>query len=472
MEAHKLVEKFRNTKQSRESFEEIIAWCNENVDKLDLSDKDHQYLYEMSTRYILSNNKLGKLNKEDANVLIHYFSKKFAKVLGINEAITVKIVEKGNANCLETSDGISQIEYSSKTVDDLMSNNTETLLRGLQTIFHEVVHAKQNKVISQSLESSNPSKNTYIMALEKIARKQSPKFYDANYTHLFRENQAEKIGLQEALRNIQYYNPRLYQRYSPELMQGRMANYDRNFTDSKMVMGEKTFDPLLEEDTLCTLYLQEHPEYLEKYPILQLGFNLDGSKKDILQLIEDRKLMLDSGRSPEVVDELYEIIINHKNVSMDKLKGTSAELQALGNYIKQTGTDDEFIFNLIRYRLENKTRLPQEQIDKLMEQQYATASKVRQERQGQEIKHEEPESIKDQVGDELKPKTESQQREEQQVEAMWQNKFQSWDRDSVNLPNSAKRKEEAVKVIQDIERQKTQQEKQQDQEEQDDIANR
>ncbi len=472
MEAHTLVEKFRNTKQSRESFEEIIAWCNENVDKLDLSDKDHQYLYEMSARYILSNNKLGKLNKEDANVLIHYFSKKFAKVLGINEAITVKIVEKGNANCLETSDGISQIEYSSKVVDDLMSNNTETLLRGLQTIFHEVVHAKQNKVISQSLESSNPSKNTYIMALEKIARKQRPKFYDANYTHLFRENQAEKIGLQEALRNIQYYNPRLYQRYSPELMQGRMANYDRNFTDSKMVMGEKTFDPLLEEDTLCTLYLQEHPEYLEKYPILQLGFNLDGSKKDILQLIEDRKLMLDSGRSPEVVDELYEIIINHKNVSMDKLKGTSAELQALGNYIKQTGTDDEFIFNLIRYRLENKTRLPQEQIDKLMEQQYATASKVRQERQGQEIKHEESESIKDQVGAELKPKTESQKQEEQQVEAMWQNKFQSWDRDSVNLPNSAKRKEEAVKVIQDIERQKAQQEKQQEQEEQDDITNR
>ena len=55
---------------------------------------------------------------------------------------------------------------------------------------------------------------------------------------------------------------------------------------------------------------------------------------------------------------------------------------------------------------------------------------------------------------------------------MWQNKFQSWDRVSVNLPNSAKRKEEAVKVIQDIERQKAQQEKQQEQEEQDDITNR
>ena len=61
MEAHELAEKFRNTKQSRESFEKIVAWCNENADKLDLSDKDQQYLYEMSTKYILSNNKLEKM---------------------------------------------------------------------------------------------------------------------------------------------------------------------------------------------------------------------------------------------------------------------------------------------------------------------------------------------------------------------------------------------------------------------------
>ena len=454
MEAHELAEKFRNTKRSRESFEEIVAWCNENADKLDLSDKDQQYLYEMSTKYILSNNKLGKMNREDANVLIHYLSKKFAKVLGIDETVSIKVLGEENANCLETSDGISQIEYSSKVVENLMSNNTETLLRGLQTIFHEVVHAKQNKVISQSLETANPTKNTWIMALEKVARKANSKFYNANYTHLFRENQAEKLGLQEALRSIQYYNPQLYQQYDPELMKGRIANYDHNFTDAQMVMNGKKFDPLIEEDTLCTLYIEEHLEYLEKYPILQLGFNSDGSKKDILQLIEDRKLMLDSGRTPEVVDELYEKIINHRNVSMGNLKGTNAELQALDDYIKQSGTDDKFIFNLIRYRLEHKTKATQEQMDKYMEQRYALAAKVRQERQEKEIIHEEPESIKDEVGDEFQPKTEAQKHEEQQVEAMWQSRFQSWDRDSINLPNGAKRKEEAVQVIQDIERDK------------------
>ena len=40
MEAHELAEKFRNAKQTEEGFEEIVAWCSENSEKLDLSDKD------------------------------------------------------------------------------------------------------------------------------------------------------------------------------------------------------------------------------------------------------------------------------------------------------------------------------------------------------------------------------------------------------------------------------------------------
>ena len=71
------------------------------------------------------------------------------------------------------------------------------------------------------------------------------------------------------------------------------------------------------------------------------------------------------------------------------------------------------------------------------------------------------ESIKDEIGDEFKPKTEQQKQEERQVESMWQNRFQSWDRNTVNLPNSAKRKEEAVRVMQDIERERREQDREQ-----------
>ena len=465
MEAHELAEKFRNTKQSKESFEEIIAWCSENADRMNLSDPDQDFLYRMSTKYIMSSQKVSHLDKKDATVLIHYLSKTFAKRLGIDEQITVKILEDGKANCLETSEGISEIEYTSEVIDNLTSNNTEKLLRGLQTIFHEVVHAKQNKVISQSLETSSPTKNTWVMALEKVARKANSKFYNANYTHLFRENQAEKLGLQEALRSIRQYNPQLHKLYNPELMKGRIDNYDRNFTDAKMMMDGKKFDPLLQEDTLCSLYIMEHPDFLEKYPVLQLGFNLDGSKKDITQLLNDRNAMLKSGRTQEEVDKLYETIINRRNATIGNLKGTNAELQMLDDYIKETGTDDDFVFSLIQYRLENKTKLTQEQISNVMKQKYALAAKVRTQKGEQEFPPEEQESIRDEVGDEDKPKTQTQQQDEQQAEAIWMHRLQTNNDNVAKMQDGAKKQQDVVKLIQDLDREHRQDRNQQIQEE-------
>lgn len=37
---------------------------------------------------------------------------------------------------------------------------------------------------------------------------------------------------------------------------------------------------------------------------------------------------------------------------------------------------------------------------------------------------------------------------------MWQSRFQSWDRDSVDLPNATKRKQEVVQVMKKIEKEK------------------
>lgn len=73
------------------------------------------------------------------------------------------------------------------------------------------------------------------------------------------------------------------------------------------------------------------------------------------------------------------------------------------------------------------------------------------------------ESIKDEVGDEFKPKTEQQQQEERQVESMWQNRFQSWDRDTAVLPDGAKKKTEAVQVMQDLQRQQDKEKQNQEQ---------
>ena len=170
--------------------------------------------------------------------------------------------------------------------------------------------------------------------------------------------------------------------------------------------------------------------------------------------------MLTDSETPDKVNELYEAIANHRNALTGGLKGTKDELLTLDDYIAKTGTDDEFIFGLIKYRLENKTKMTPEQISEFMKREYSTASKVRQEKQEQEIVHEKAETIKDEIGDEFQPKTEADKKVEEQVETMWQQQFQSWDRNVMTLPNGAKRKQEAAKVMSDIVRQQEQQEKQ------------
>ena len=77
MEAHELAEKFRNNTKTEASYQEIVEWCGKNASKLDLLNKDQQYLFEMSTRYLMKI-KIGHWNETDANLIINYFAKTFA----------------------------------------------------------------------------------------------------------------------------------------------------------------------------------------------------------------------------------------------------------------------------------------------------------------------------------------------------------------------------------------------------------
>ncbi len=467
MDAHEFADDVKKGKLTKETFEKIIKWCEENTSTLQPNDKDQTWLYEMATSYLMKY-KIGKWNKDEASMLITYLAKESARKFGISENVDVKIFEReeyekiyGKSSmgiCTNNGDNTFNISYSPIVVDNLLSNDYDKFLRGMQTIFHEVTHAVQNSVIQRKeIQGTNTpkTKNSYIMALETIARKFDPNFYKKYYTHLIKENHAEKNGLKLAMETMQKYNPSLYQAYNQDVIAQRLENYDKNFYDYEFILqGGKKTDFMVKIDTLCSLYIEEHPEMVEMFPILQAGYNLDGTKKDIRQLISEREAMIATGKPLDKIDELYETIANHRNVTINGLKGTKDELNTLHDYIEETGTEDEFVFSLMRYRLENKTRMSPEAIEKFMASEYANAAKSRQARQIQEIQTEQSESIRDEVGDEFKPKTEHQEQEEQQVETMWQSRFQSWDRNSVVLPNAAKRKQEAVQVMKKIEKEK------------------
>ncbi len=82
-----------------------------------------------------------------------------------------------------------------------------------------------------------------------------------------------------------------------------------------------------------------------------------------------------------------------------------------------------------------------------------------------EKKQEHEQSIKDEVGEESKQKTQEQQKNEQEAEAKWMNSFQSCDQEVAKMQNGAKKKQEVVQLIQNLEQEHKQAQNKQIQEE-------
>lgn len=249
---------------------------------------------------------------------------------------------------------------------------------------------------------------------------------------------------------IKKYAPHFLKLYNEDKIMARVKFYDENAKKNITLYGE-TRDRNTALDTLCRIYIGEfgHLEMLQQYPILQLGFNQDGTRKDLITLLNDRAERLESGEDVDITNKLYRTLANKTNILANR--GIKGEILDLVAYIKETGTDDEFIYGLLKDRLEMKDIAP-EKIESLIQEQKKIAEERRkqlaakQKKSEVELQPEEEESIRDEVGDENKPKTQAQQ----QVDDMWQNRFQSWDRDVMTLPNGAKKKKEAVPVMQNI----------------------
>ena len=86
-------------------------------------------------------------------------------------------------------------------------------------------------------------------------------------------------------------------------------------------------------------------------------------------------------RPKDEIDELYNVLINQKFFDYEEGIGTKHELLALDEYIEKTGTEDEFIYNLIKYRL-NRSKLDEEEKRTFILKEKEKAEKVRKIKKG------------------------------------------------------------------------------------------
>ena len=482
MDTNEIAQKIRN-KQG--NYEELLKWCEEHIDKIDLNDKNQQFLYDYAMKFMMQS-RINHLDEKEATIMIKYLSQSYMHEKGLDGRVKISVLdkeqfskkyrsdEKLNAMCRELKGTQFELDYSPNVLQLVRSGNIHKFLDGLRIIYHETAHVIQKSSIE--LSEINGKKVSYTesmfeIALENVAEVADKQFYQANYSNLVLENQANKVGLIKGYLAIKKYAPQHLKQYSEDKIMAQVNRYDEQSKSDVKVFG-KSKDRATQLDNICYGYItaNNHLEVLKKYPILQLAYNPDGSKKDIITLLSEREERLGNGEDAKSINDLYRYIANQKNFYIGGLTGIKPEILDLGRYIKETGTEDEFVYDLLRDRLQMKNLTP-ENIESLIQQQKKIAESRRKQLQAekgnaqQEIQYEEQESIKDEVGDDFKTKTQEQEQNEQEAETKWMNSLQSCDEQVQKMQDGAKRKQEVVKLIQNIEQEKRQEKREQIQEE-------
>lgn len=398
MTAFELMTYIQTDALTNKNFQDILKlamdFCSTHWDTLNLSDKSERFLVELVIRELMID-KIGAWSEEDSIFVVNFFSRWVAYLFGIQDFVHISVLgkeeyEKENdpnsfASCTSLKDGTFALDFSKKIVSMFSDGKCNSFLFGLQTIGHEVTHAKVDLLLQRENVSKDGipwTKEQYIIALEKLTREVDPKFYRENYDYLLGENYANRNGLLLAIEFIKKYNRNIMKFYSQEKIDSLLNQYNTNFYNNEMtVFGEKRENINVME--LCSsVYLQDHIEVLEKFPIYHLGFDKEGKKKHILQLLEDRKQMLQEKADVQVVDDLYKTIINgsmREQVSFSQRD--ASELKLLDFYVEETGTKEEFIYDLMRYRLKKNPNMSLEEIEKYIQSRLALATKICEERQ-------------------------------------------------------------------------------------------
>lgn len=390
MEAKEILEKIKHREAN---YRDLVQWCDDNKFNMNLNNKLVYNLYNTMVNYAI-NVKKDNLDEKEASIFICFFVKKKAIELGIDKLVSIEILGKdeyekkhgknSKAKCIQDKKCKFKLIYSQKIVEELMSTNQNEFLRGMQTIFHEIRHVAQN--LAMQIDSTKLyKKSIYIMALETITRNVSSEFYKDNYKHLIRENDAEKYGLKIALQTIKEININLYNLFDEEKIKKKMKIYEDNFYKSDLEIIGLQGSAIKVLDTMTEVCISKHTELLNEYPILKLGYNENGTKKDIKQLLEDRDKLINERPKVEI-DDLYNVIINQKFFDYEEGIGTKDELLALDEYVEKTGTDDEFIYNLVRIRL-NRSKWTEKEKEKFILREKEKARKVRKLRKKEDRKY-------------------------------------------------------------------------------------
>lgn len=273
----------------------------ERAGKIDFTDMEENQFMEEYANTIISG--FPNISRDDASALLLYVTINEANRQGILENIRVRIDYKTKVGAtrfvgIDGKGPISEIVFSEKELIDGVNNgNMEAYVTGIghlvESACHEVYHAKQNSQIY----SKNPQLNYEIlrMAKESINVRVNPEFYRKNYRSYIMEKNAflnGRLQSKKALENLRGVFPEeLYSKIEKRI--DELIAFDKSADTTIMKTEESEYvnsdnaDMVLTEltDSIMPMYATDA---LDKYPILSYQYREDGTKKDLLELFQER----------------------------------------------------------------------------------------------------------------------------------------------------------------------------------------
>ena len=164
------------------------------------------------------------------------------------------------------------------------------------TMFHEMRHARQyNNIDKGSIDFL-----TYNFIKEQVLEMFDANFYDANYKKMFIEEDAREYGVIDAMKFLKGLELKkfdgIFARYK-KVLESEVASGNINRDGSKKLSfrGNKK----IRNTEYISRLIKDNPKILEKYSILEIEYNKDGSLKDIHTMIaeyDERKKEIEKRR--------------------------------------------------------------------------------------------------------------------------------------------------------------------------------
>lgn len=213
------------------------------------------------------NDLAGKINQENYVYFIR-------EDIGLKRAIGKHIAD----TCIyfKKSKLIDLIKYSSLSI--------------ISNVFHENTHASQNYDIKVSKYSSYYK---YLMIKEDVIKNYDCNFYNVNYSNMFEEVEARLIAAKKTGQLLEKICPdtavelALHDIKDTILFETRedveieMQNYEK----SMYKIDTSSYYRIDKIEDIFDKIIAKNPEYLEKYPGLNIEYNSDGSLKTIRDML-------------------------------------------------------------------------------------------------------------------------------------------------------------------------------------------